>query len=271
MSLFDMEGLVMSLTVKKGLRLLEALCAAREPVGVTDLARQIDLNLSAVQRLLGTLVETGYAEQDPRSRKYRATLLMWEVGAKVLAENHMRRNIHPILRQAAHQTGFNAFFVLNNCPFITYFDKVEGHIGLTYSAEIGSSLPMTQTAGGLAISAFLPPEDLEKLFSPAQRGTVNFQPVDRNRLMGRIAPVRERRYATSESGVRRGVNSIAAPVWRQDGYICGSITLTADESDLPADRFADFGLKVVRWAEEATTMLGGQPFPASFYQAYHLA
>ncbi|PJR09878.1 IclR family transcriptional regulator [Sinorhizobium meliloti] len=256
----------MSLTARKALRLMEALCAAREPLGITELARQMELNLSAVQRLLGTLVEMGYAHQVSGSRKYRATLLMWEVGSKVLAENQTRRNLHPILRQAAHQTGFNAFFVLNNCPFITYFDRVEGHIGLTYSAEMGSSLPMTRTAGGLAISAFLPPHDLEKLFAPAQRGTVGFQPPDREEMMKRIAPVRERRYATSESGMRRGVNSIAAPVWQNDGSICGSITLTADESDLPPSRFAEFGQKVVRWAEEATATLGGQPFPASFYQ-----
>ena len=59
----------MSTTLAKGLRLLEALCFAREPIGITELSRQIDMNLSAVQRLLGTLVELGFAEQVARSRK----------------------------------------------------------------------------------------------------------------------------------------------------------------------------------------------------------
>ena len=131
---------------------------------------------------------------------------------------------------------------------------------------MGSSLSMTQTAGGLAIAAFLPAQDFEKFFTKAVRGTAHFQPADRNKLLERVEVVRERRYATSESGVRRGVNSIAAPVWQKDGSICGSITLTADEHDLPPERFTEFGQRVVRWAEEATATLGGQPYPASFYE-----
>jgi len=251
----------MSLTARKALRLQETLCAAAEPMGITELARQMELNISAVQRLLAMLVELGYAEQDPVSRKYKASLLMWEIGSRVLAQNQTRRSLHPILRQAAHQTGFNAFFVLNNCPFITYFDRVEGHIGLTYSAEMGSSLPMTQTAGGLAIAAFLPQDDFAKLFQESRRGTVIYHPVDKETFLERVRVIRQRRFATSESGVRRGVNSIAAPVWASDGEICGSITLTADERDMPPERFSEFGLKVIRWAEEATATLGGQPYP----------
>ena len=161
----------MGTTLAKGLTLLTALCNAREAIGITDLSREIDMNLSAVQRLLGTLVELGYAEQVTNSRKYRATLLAWETGAQALRDNVFRRAIHPILRRAAHSTGYTAFFVIDNLPFVTYFDKVEGQNGLTYSTELGASIPMTFTASGLAIAAFLAPEDRLKLGKPAVRGT----------------------------------------------------------------------------------------------------
>ena len=196
----------------KGLKLLEALCLAREPVGITDLSRSIDMNLSAVQRLLGTLVKLGYAEQIAKSRKYRSTLMTWEIGAQVLRDNIYRRALHPILRHAAHSSGYTAYFILNNTPFVTYFDKVEGPKGLTYSTELGTSVPIAATAAGMAIVAFLTPEQCANLAAPAVRGTTEYRGLDLAELADKIADVRRRRYATSESGFRKGVNSVAAPV-----------------------------------------------------------
>lgn len=257
----------MSTTLTKGLKLLEALCVAREPIGITELSRNIDMNLSAVQRLLGTLVKLGYAEQIAKSRKYRATLTTWEIGAQVLRDNVYRRAVHPILRHAAHSTGYTAYFILNNAPFVTYFDKVEGPKGLTYSSELGTSVPIAVTAAGMAIVAFLAPEECAKLGSPAVLlGTVEFPGLNVSELADRIADLRQRRYATSESGFRKGVNSVAAPVWGSDGRVCGSIALTADENELKVDKFAAVGVDVVRWAEEATIVLGGVPYPQAFYK-----
>jgi len=256
----------MSTTLTKGLRLLEALCNAREPIGITDLARSINMNLSAVQRLLGTLVKLGYAEQIAKSRKYCATLMTWEIGAQLLRDNIYRRAVHPILRHAAHSTGYTAYFILNNAPFATYFDKVEGVKGLTYSTELGTSVPIAATAAGMAIVAFLTPEECAKLATPVVRGTTEFPGFDPSELADRIADLRQRRYTTSESGFRKGVNSVAAPVWGSDGSVCGSIAVTADENELNVEKFPSVGVEVVRWAEEATLVLGGVPYPQAFYK-----
>lgn len=256
----------MSTTLTKGLRLLEALCVAREPLGITELSRSIDMNLSAVQRLLSTLVKLGYAEQIPTSKKYRATLTTWETGAQILSGHVLRRALHPILRHAAHSTHYTAYFILNNAPFVTYFDKVEGSNGLTYSTELGASVPIAATAAGMAIVAFLTPEQGARLATPAVRSNIEFKGLDLSSLADRIAEVRQRRYATSESGFRKGVNSVAAPIWGRNGEVCGSIALTADENELKVEKFPAVGLEVVRWAEEATLALGGIPYPQAFYK-----
>mgnify|MGYP001110744790 FL=1 len=255
----------MSSTFAKGLRLLEALCLAREPIGITALARDLDMNLSAVQRLLGTLVAAGYVEQT-QDRKYQATLLTWEIGAQVLRDNVYRRAVHPILRRAAHTTGFTAFFMLNNVPFATYFDKVEGRNGVTYSSELGTSVPITATASGLAITAFLNPQQRQKLLKEVKRGMIVYVPGDQQALEETTAQIRDQRYATSQSGFRKGVNSVAAPVWNENNEVCGSIALTADENELRAEHFEEVGRAVVRWAEEATVSLGGFPYPKEFYE-----
>jgi DNA-binding IclR family transcriptional regulator len=126
-------------------------------------------------------------------------------------------------------------------------------------------VPITATASGLAITAFLTPEARLKLGTAAHRGTIEFQPLDLEAMEEKIVDIRNRRYATSESGFRKGVNSVAAPVWADDGKVCGSIALTADENELKTDDFVAVGQKVVRWADEATIVLGGEPYPQDFY------
>ena len=259
------RGINLSTTLAKGLKLLEVLCLTREAVGITELAKSAEMNLSAVQRLLSTLVELGYAEQDERTRKYQATLATWETGAQVLRDNSYLRAVHPVLRQAAQSTGYTAYFIMNNAPFVTYFDKVEGPQGLTYSSILGTSVPINLTAAGLAIISFLTPGEIDVLSRPAARGAARFDGFNLVDIETRIAAVRERRYATSESGFRKGVNSVAAPVWGNDGSVCGSIALTADEHELKVEQFTTLGQKIVRWAEEATIALGGTPYPRSFY------
>ncbi|WP_420375606.1 IclR family transcriptional regulator [Pollutimonas sp. H1-120] len=258
-------GVLMSATLAKGLKLLEFLCCTREAVGITELAKATELNLSGVQRLLKTLVESGYVRQDAGSRKYRATLMAWEIGSQVLWEDVYYRSVHPILREAAQSSGFTAYFLRNNAPFATYFDKVEGPRGLTYSSVLGSSIPIGLTAAGLAIVSFFSREQCETLRKPAKRGRFEFSGIDLQSLAQSISIIRERRYATSESGFRKGVNSVAAPVWGGDGLVCGSIAVTGDENELKSQDFPFLGQQVVRWAMQASTVLGGVPYPQSFY------
>jgi hypothetical protein len=44
------------------------------------------------------------------------------------------------------------------------------------------------------------------------RGTIEYRGRDLSELTDKIAELRRRRYATSESSFRKGVNSVTAPV-----------------------------------------------------------
>ena len=55
----------------KGLRLIELLCAARQPLGVSELSQQLGLNKPMVFRLLRTLLAAGWVVQDGEGPKYR--------------------------------------------------------------------------------------------------------------------------------------------------------------------------------------------------------
>src|SRR4051794_27981178 len=88
----------MDTTIVKGLRVLESLAASDQARGISELAREINLNKSNVQRILGTLLALGYVQKDPTTSRYSATLRIWEVGVKVVHRNHVRRAAQGYLR-----------------------------------------------------------------------------------------------------------------------------------------------------------------------------
>lgn len=252
----------MSQTLIKGLSVLEALAHSSEPRGLTELARSLEMNQSAVQRLLNALVKAGYAEQAEGSRKYQLNYALWELGMRSIQDNAARRLIRPTLRLGAHLTGMTCYFALAAVPFVTYFERVEGVRSLPHSAEIGRKVSMNASAAGQAILAYLPTESRATLTTNTAdwTGHVKHVGVPLAEIEGIAKRVRQNRYAVSQGGLRKGRNSIAAPVWGNRPAPIGSIGLTAGEDELTPKLFETIGAKALELAEEASLSLGGSVF-----------
>ena len=252
----------MSQTLTKGLRVIEALAHSNQPRGITELSRMLDMNQSAVQRLVNTLVDQGYARQAEGTRKYRLTQTLWELGQRSVEDNALRRLLRPTLRLGAHVTGMTCFFAIESFPFVVYFDRVEGPRGRPHSAEPGRKVPITATASGKAIFPYLPAERRALLAQPAtdRTGFVHFPGLERQIIDQITRQVRRDRYAFSASGMRKGMNSVAAPVWSKAPEPLGAIVLTSSETELRAADFPEYGARVLELAEEATISLGGAAF-----------
>ncbi len=250
----------MSSTLRKSLRVIECLSRSEHPRGISDMARELEMDKSAVQRIFQTLQSEGYLEKAPNTSRYRLTLKLWELGSPIIARHELRRHVHPILRYGAKVSGFTAFFTWADFPEIVYLDKVEGIHGRTYTAEPGQRNPVWLTAGGKAVLAQRPGDALKEL-ADVIRDRPDLTPIDAARLKalkGELADIRQRKFAISEGGTMPGINSVAAAVWHDQPEPVGSVVLTADNAAMPADNFDSFGATVISMAEEATRALGGE-------------
>ncbi|MGH6754340.1 MAG: helix-turn-helix domain-containing protein, partial [Bradyrhizobium sp.] len=77
-------------SVSKAIRLLETL--GREPgaVGVSDLARQVEMDKSSVSRMLRTLEQAGFVAQDPVTQRYTLGITLGILGHKALRRIDLR-------------------------------------------------------------------------------------------------------------------------------------------------------------------------------------
>jgi len=242
----------------RSLRILEAVVQSSAPRGISELARELGLDKSAVQRAFLGLTQAGYLEKVPGGTRYRPTLRIWELGTHVIAQHEACRLVHPMLRYGAKLTGLTAYFAWEVAPEVIYLDKVEGEQGRMNSSLPGRRVAMYKTAAGQAVLAFLAADRREawiRTWIEETAGTA--AALQAEVLRANLEETRRRLYAQSCSGTFAQVNGVAAPIWAQGAEPIGSLVLVGEAQILPETDFPKVGNIAVSLAEQATRALGG--------------
>lgn len=216
--------------VQKAILVLRKLAEHGEPTGVKSLADELGLNVSTAHRLLQILVAERMASYDPETRLYGLGAECIRFATMVLGGNSLAARIRPVVRQLANDLQETcAYGVYEPQTFTKAIAVVErGPQPLGYDFDVGRRDGIHAGASGKAILAFLPDEEIERMFSTVTlEATTQNTILDPDRLHEDIAEARKCGYATSLGERVPGAGfGIGAPVYGSDGRVRGSIVVT---------------------------------------------
>lgn len=198
-------------TVRRVFVVLEALAASAEPRRVSDLAAQLGLAKPVVHRALTALVALGYATQDLATFRYAATLKLYEVGRRLVAESNLHTATAEAMRELAESSGESV--ALGSCDHgeMVFLASAEGSQALKATAPIGSRSPALETAIGKAILAFQGPEALDQALAHAKRMT-RTSITTRARAEAELRNVRRTGHAIDDGEFHESIGAVASPV-----------------------------------------------------------
>lgn len=233
----------------KGLRVLEALARAGGPVRLSALASQLDLQKSAVHRILQMLTDAGFAAQDVDTGLYRATLKVWELGTGVAAALPVKQAAITVLQELHRRTAETVSLTVLDGDDVVYLDKLLAPRPMGFTTRVGTRVPAPLTVGGRALLAYEP--DAEAVIDRvlAARGGEAF---DRDKALADIAGARADGYVVGHGRSERGIVGIATAVPGDDGRAVAGLTVSAPRQRMDADRQRD----VVEALLEAAARLG---------------
>ncbi|MBK1783814.1 IclR family transcriptional regulator [Prauserella cavernicola] len=242
-------------TVDRALVVLGAFTDERPERGVVELARELGLDKSQVQRMLATLAARGFLTVNANTRRYRLGPALLGLGRRAERSIGLDGAIPPTLHDLAHEFELSAVFNVPDGHHYRCAAAVDYPGPLRYSAAIGQLYPGHGGASGHAIFAQLPADHVRQLFTghltPMTRGSITS--VDA--LLARHADVREQGVAVSEGEYHTQVMAVAAPVFVA-GAVIGSLAI-AGAADNMRDRAESIAATVRIRARELT--LGYQP------------
>jgi DNA-binding IclR family transcriptional regulator len=216
-------------TVEKAIDVLFHLHDRREPWGVSDLGRALNLPKSSVHRLLVSLRRRGLVESDARGR-YRPGIALLALGLGVLEREPLVAASRAVLEDEAAQLDETFFLVAARAGRLVVLDKVEGTGFLRAAPHVGSSVPVHTTAVGKLYLTHAA-DSLADEPSPVVR--------DVDALQRELVAVRRRGYAENLGGWIEGLAVFAAPVLAHDRML-GAIATA-----VPTQRLARVDKKVV--------------------------
>ncbi|MGV1768349.1 IclR family transcriptional regulator [Rhizobium rhizogenes] len=208
--------------VDRAFDLLGCFSAEQKTITLTEAARAVELPLSTVSRLLGTLEASQFVRRLPDGRYMPGGRLL-RIGVVALHGVELYDSSQEYLERLAKLTGESAnLAVPTEDNKGLYIRQVPSIHTVRHDNWIGRSIPMVGTAMGAAL-----------------RGEVG-----------------KRGYALQSTTLEPDVTAIAAPIFGPDGQIVAAISVTAPSYRVN-DTFIEWtGENLVREAREMSRNLG---------------
>ena len=208
-------------TVTNALRMLEVFHTETE-MGVSDLARRLDLHKNNAFRLLATLEIAGYMQQTPESELYHLGPRCLELGAAFTRSHTLISQARPILEELAATRKETAHLAVLRDDEVVHLDGVLPEQLVLTALRIGERLPAHCTALGKVMLADNAQEIADRTFERFTEATR----VDPSKLADELRAVAIQGYAIDLEELARGLRCVAAPVRNANGRVIAAISLS---------------------------------------------
>ncbi|MDH6238107.1 DNA-binding IclR family transcriptional regulator [Cryobacterium sp. CG_9.6] len=221
-------------------------------IGVSEIARTLDLSKAVVHRILQSLSSRGLLQTLPQSSNYVLGPSAIRLGNNAWNQLDFRTIASPVLRALRDKTmETTTLSVLSNDSRI-YLDQYESPREIKMVVEIGVRHPLHSGASSRAILAFLAPARVDEAVEQLRVLHADFDEVDYRR---KLTKVRVDGYASSLNERNIGAASIAAAFFDKAGNVMGSISSCGPIFRYDAADVEGHAEKVTAAARQITALL----------------
>lgn len=222
------DGMVSS--AARALAILDVFTVDEPHLGLSEIARRVDLPKATTLRLLKTLAASGYVAQS-ETADWRLGPATASLGARYQVSFDVHANIEPALRKLSDSTGKDASFFVQEGNKRVRLIKVMFHDGLRRRARIGELLPLDQGAAGKVMLAAM-----------GRKGEL-------------YDVIRQRGYHITVGEAKHTSASIAVPVFGSRWRVVGALCIGATAEAGVEQALAKFSDKLKRAADALSAVL----------------
>lgn len=207
----------------RGLDVLSAFSPERPRMTLSEIARKTGLPKSTVVRILFTLVETGYMGFQSSDGTFAPGPKAMTLGLTVIGSMDLVSLATPYLESLSARTGRTVNIGVRDDLSVIYCARVGAHQLLTLNIQVGSRLPLHNTAIGRALISFSAPEERDALLSrlaaePESRASAA-------EIQRELEATLARGFVVTDRILSHSVRAIAAPIWKRGNTLAAAINV----------------------------------------------
>ncbi len=243
-------------TAIRVLALLEALADAPQGTGPTELSRELGLDKATITRLLATLVEAGFAQQDIITRRYSLTAKVVRLAHRWSSDHELGDVARGLLTWLRDQSNETVHLGILEGDSVVYIDKLESRSSIRLVSAIGTRVPVSTSALGKAILLGMTPEDRSSFVAELPMPTRTPRSItSAERLLESVAQAEVQGYTVDDQENETGVCCVGAPLFGASGSPVGAISMSGPAHRV-GPRVAQLGPMCRECAEGISRELG---------------
>jgi IclR family KDG regulon transcriptional repressor len=249
--------------MKSLLKALETIDAVAEAgnAGIRELSSMTGFPPSTIHRIVATLVQKHYLQQNPVTKRYSLSFRFLELGSRVQQQTHVTSIARPHLEQLMAETRESINLAVQDGDSAVYLDIVQSSYATLQSfTRPGARVPLYATGVGKLFLSRMNAADLEAYL---QRVTLTpftpFTLTERDKILPELNQIRIQGFAIDNEEMEAGVRCVAGLIFDYDGRPAASVSITGAAMRVTPDRIEHFGGLIKACALIISRELGFSP------------
>jgi len=242
--------------VSRALDLIEFLAERGQPFGINELARELEIPVNSVFRILKCLEARGYVETDSPGGGYQLSTRFFSLGMRLQSRFDLRRRARPHLEMLCRQTGETTQIYFLDGDTTIVLDCVTPEMPLYLQIVPGTRMELHASAFSKAILAFMPEEEVRRLLPKRLAAMTPNTITDREQFMTELAQIRRTGMAYDREEYTLGVYCVGAPIFDVNGDIAAGAGVTGLVSRFRAQDLPRIEKQVLRCVRQISSAIG---------------
>lgn len=245
-------------SVIKAIDVINCLAQSDRELGVTEISGALGMGVSATYHLLNTLRECNIITQSEKSKKFKLSLKLWQIGMLAYGQNDISITLTPFLKKLRDLTGETANLTVLDNDHIVYIAQEESVKPIKMFTKIGASAPLHCTGAGKILLAYQNEDRRKSIVNNLvlERYTENTI-IEKADLSNELIKIKEQGYGFDEEERNVDVFCIGAPIFGVNDEVIACISISGPKSRFTKKVFPNWIKMVVEVAKESSEFMKG--------------
>lgn len=244
-------------SLQRGLQVLSLFTRETPSLSLTEIKEAADLNKTTAFRIISTLEAAGYLVRNPKTKRYRPSLKVLQLGFTAVSSLEFRDIARPYLQQLSQDVDETVSLSVLDGLDVVYVDRIRRKQIVGVILGIGSRIPAQCGSMGKVMLAHLPPEELTQRLNNSLAPCTPHTIIDKAAFAKELGQVREQGYALNDEELEIGLRAVAAPIWDHTNQVVAAINVTGSVRTISQQRMVeDLAPKLKDTAVQISSSLG---------------
>jgi DNA-binding IclR family transcriptional regulator len=236
--------------IDRAIDVLECFASDRNALSITEIEKRAKLSRPTLYRILSTLIRRGFVRKDGDPPRYRLDVGVGRLADAWANSLDIVRLAAPLLQELLELHDETVALYLRKDKTRLCVAEIPSRQVLSYSRGLGYSGSLIRGASGLAILAYVEPDQAAEIIAE------ELDAAKVRTLQRKLLEIRRDGFALSGGDFIEGAQAIASPVFDRHGTVIGSLGLFGPSVRFPPKRIADCTKAVKQSAMSLSSLLG---------------